>query len=95
MNEQRKVIYRRRNQILEGHDLRDEALEALMDAVENAVRASCVSDVADEWDLEGLVAGLTEFYPSRFTVEDLARSEVVDEIVDAVVAEATEHYEAR
>jgi preprotein translocase subunit SecA len=95
MNEQRKVIYRRRNQILEGHDLRDEALETLHDALEGVVRSHCVSDVPEEWDLEGLVAEVTEFYPTRFTVEDLAESEVVDEIVDAVVAEATEHYEAR
>ena len=29
MNEQRKVIYRRRQQILDGGDLRDEALEAI------------------------------------------------------------------
>src|SRR5829696_5850501 len=95
MNEQRKVIYRRRNQILEGHDLRDEALESLHDALEGVIRAHCVSDVPEEWDLEGLVGGLAEYYPTRFTVEDLARSEVVDEIVDAVVAEGREHYEAR
>ncbi|MCU1379961.1 MAG: secA, partial [Acidimicrobiales bacterium] len=95
MNEQRKVIYRRRNQILEGHDLRDEAIESLETALENTVRASCVSDVADEWDLEGLVAQLNEYYPTRFTVEDLARTDLVEEIVDAVTAEAIEHYEAR
>ena len=34
MNEQRKVIYKRRDQILDGADLRDEALEYLADAVD-------------------------------------------------------------
>jgi preprotein translocase subunit SecA len=95
MNEQRKVIYRRRNQILDGADLREEAIETLHDALEGVVRSHCVSDVPEEWDLEGLVAEVAEFFPSRFTVEDLSQSEVVDEIVDAVVAEAVEHYEAR
>jgi preprotein translocase subunit SecA len=95
MNEQRKVIYRRRNQILEGHDLRDEAIESLETALENTVRASCVSDAADEWDLEGLVAQLNEFYPTRFSVADLAQTDLVEEIVDAVQTEALEHYEAR
>jgi preprotein translocase subunit SecA len=95
MNEQRKVIYRRRNQILEGHDLRDEAIESLHTALENTVRAHCVSDVPEDWDLEGLVIALQEFYPTAFTVEDLARTEVVDEIVEGVVAEASEHYEQR
>src|SRR6266498_3029455 len=51
MNEQRKVIYRRRNQILEGHDLRDDAIEALEDALEATIRSACVSDVPEEWDL--------------------------------------------
>src|SRR3954462_2183322 len=44
MNEQRKVIYRRRNQILEGHDLRDEAIETLHAALEGVIRSHCVSD---------------------------------------------------
>jgi preprotein translocase subunit SecA len=95
MNEQRKVIYRRRNQILEGHDLRDEAIESLDNAVENAVRASCVSDVPEEWDLENLVAQLNELYPTRFTVADLERTDLVEEIIDATQAEARQHYEAR
>ena len=34
MNEQRKVIYKRRDQILDGADLRDEALEYLAEAVD-------------------------------------------------------------
>ena len=60
MNEQRKVIYRRRGQILDGADLRDEALEYLDDAVGAAVATYCVSDIAEEWDLEAL---LTEAKP--------------------------------
>jgi preprotein translocase subunit SecA len=95
MNEQRKVIYRRRNQILEGHDLRDEAIQSLMDAIENAVRNACVADVADEWDLDGLVASINELYPTRFTVEDLSRTDLVEEVVEALQAEGLEHYEAR
>jgi preprotein translocase subunit SecA len=95
MNEQRKVIYRRRNQILEGHDLREEAIESLQDAIETTIRSSCVSDVPEEWDLEGLVAQLKEFYDTKFTVEDLEKTDLVEEIVEAVTAEAVEQYEAR
>ncbi len=95
MNEQRKVIYRRRNQILEGHDLHDEALTSLRSALEGAVRTACLSQDPEEWDLEGLVAQLNEYYPTNFTVEDLSRTEVVDEIVESVVAEGVAHYEER
>src|SRR5690606_30741986 len=91
----RKVIYRRRNQILEGHDLRDEAIESLQNAVENTIRSSCVSDVPEEWDLEGLVAQLNEFYPTKFTVADLEKTDLVEEIVDAVTGEATAYYDER
>ena len=41
MNEQRKVIYQRRSQILDGTDLRSEALEHLEAAVAAAVAAHC------------------------------------------------------
>src|SRR6202158_1925849 len=44
MNEQRKVIYRRRDQILEGADLRAEAMEYLADAVDTTIDAHCVAD---------------------------------------------------
>jgi preprotein translocase subunit SecA len=95
MNEQRKVIYRRRNQILEGHDLRDEALDSLHSALEGVVRTACLSQDPEEWDLEALVTQLGEYYPTRFTVEDLAKTDAVDEIVESVVAEGLAHYEER
>ncbi|HWH34685.1 MAG TPA: preprotein translocase subunit SecA [Acidimicrobiales bacterium] len=95
MNEQRKVIYRRRNQILNGHDLRDEALDSLRRALEGVVRSACLSPEPEEWDLEGLVAQLNEFYPTRFSAEDLARTDDIEEIVASVVEEGVAQYEAR
>jgi preprotein translocase subunit SecA len=95
MNEQRKVIYRRRDQILEGHDLRDEALSALRDAVENTVRELCVSDTPEEWDIEALVAQLNELYPTSVQPDELAALDEVDDVVERVLPEAVAHYEAR
>src|ERR687891_651678 len=54
MNEQRKVVYQRRQQILDGGDLREEALEAIGAAVEHAVETWCPSDYPEEWDLDEL-----------------------------------------
>ena len=45
MNEQRKVIYRRRQQILDGGDLRDEAFEAINEAINRTVLANCARRV--------------------------------------------------
>ena len=58
MNEQRKVIYKRRDQILEGADLKEEALEYLADAVDSTIETHCVADFAEEWDLDGLLTEL-------------------------------------
>ncbi|HUF31582.1 MAG TPA: preprotein translocase subunit SecA [Acidimicrobiales bacterium] len=95
MNQQRKVIYRRRNQILEGQDLRDEALDSLRSAIEGVVRTACLAELPEEWDIEGLVTQLRELYETDFTVEDLSGTEDVDEIIAAVHTEAIGHYEDR
>ena len=65
MNEQRKVIYRRRQQILEGGDLRDEALEAIEATVERVVLANCPSEYPEEWDLDELEKQIQQVYPDR------------------------------
>ncbi|MEX2658331.1 MAG: preprotein translocase subunit SecA [Acidimicrobiales bacterium] len=95
MNSQRKVIYRRRNEILEGKDLRDEAVANLEAAVNSVVDATCVSDIPDEWDVEGLVAAVNELYPTELIVEDLAAKAEVSELKEIILAEALRHYEAR
>ena len=67
MNEQRKVIYRRRQQILEGGDLRDEAYEAIEATVERVVLANCTSEYPEEWDLDELEKQIQQVYPTSIT----------------------------
>ncbi len=67
MNEQRKIIYRRRQQILDGEDLREEAQEAIQRAVERLVARFCLGDYPEEWDIDELLAGLAEYFPSELT----------------------------
>ncbi len=95
MNEQRKVIYRRRDQILDGHDLRDEALEALADAVESTIGTFCVSDYSEEWDLEGLLAEIPQYWDTKLTKEELAALQSTDDLYQTLTTEGIEAYEAR
>src|SRR5256886_11657078 len=67
MNEQRKVIYRRRQQILDGGDLRDEAYEAITAAIERTVITHCADEFPEEWDLDELHVQMTTIYPTRIT----------------------------
>jgi preprotein translocase subunit SecA len=95
MNSQRKVIYRRRNEILAGKDLRDEAIANLEVAVSSVVDTTCVSDIPDEWDLESLTTAVNELYPTELDVDALAQLEEVSELKEAIGDEALRHYEAR
>ena len=95
MNEQRKVIYARRDQILDGEDLRSAAMEYLAEAVDALIATHCASVADDEWDLEGLNKELTLYFPNTITDDDLRRCGDTDEIYDLVMSQATEHYERR
>ncbi|MEY4339298.1 MAG: preprotein translocase SecA subunit, partial [Actinomycetota bacterium] len=95
MNEQRKVIYARRDQILEGADLKVAAMEYLSEAVDALIDTHCVSEAHDEWDLDGLVKELRTFWPNELAVDQLTKFEDADDIYDLVMADATKHYEQR
>ncbi len=95
MNEQRKVIYQRRDQILEGVDLKAGALEYLSEAVESLIEGHCVSEADDEWDLEGLAKELKTFWPTELDAAQLAQSRDTREMFETVVADASAYYERR
>jgi preprotein translocase subunit SecA len=84
MNEQRKVIYARRDQILEGTDLKSAAIETY-----------CASPAADEWDLDGLSKELRTFWPSTITEERLGGCRNTKEMAALIDEDATAHYERR
>ncbi len=95
MNEQRKVIYARRRQILDGEDLRAHTIEVASSAVESIVRANCPTDFNEDWDLDGLVRETKQYFPSAFTAEELAQAKRPDEIYESILAEALAYYEQR
>ena len=95
MNEQRKVIYQRRDQILEGMDLKTAAMDYLAEAVNSLLESYCVSASDDEWDLDGLAKELKTFWPNDITVEQLEDEKGTDAIYDLVMADASSFYEKR
>ncbi len=95
MNEQRKVIYRRRDQILEGEDLKSAAMEYLAEAVDSLIEAHCASAADDEWDLAGLEKELKSFWPTELTAAQLEAAGSTDKIYDLVMADASRHYAQR
>ncbi|HSL57466.1 MAG TPA: preprotein translocase subunit SecA [Acidimicrobiales bacterium] len=95
MNAQRKVIYRRRDQILAGENLRDEAMEALAEAVDTVIGTHCVAEFSEEWDLDGLLAEIGTYWPTELTVDQLREASSTDELYESFMAEAANRYEMR
>jgi preprotein translocase subunit SecA len=95
MNQQRKVIYARRAQIIEGDDLQEETVELLQMTLTEVVARSCPSDYPEEWDLPGLVAELTQYYPTKFVIEDFAEAATAGQVTESVITEALELYAER
>ncbi len=95
MNEQRKIIYQRRDQILEGLDLKAAAMVYLAEAVDSLIESHCVAEANDEWDLDGLARELVSFWPSSITTEQLSNSADTDEMYNIVMADASAYYVTR
>ncbi|HWW52268.1 MAG TPA: preprotein translocase subunit SecA [Acidimicrobiales bacterium] len=95
MNEQRKVIYARRMQIIEQADLREDTVNLLEAALDGVVDGHCPSDDEEDWDIDGLVADAAGYYPTQFTEGDLAEAVSPEQILESLVAEAIGYYEDR
>ncbi len=96
MNTQRRVIYAERRKILEGRDLRDDALEMVTDAIQATVSQYVSPEVfSEEWDLEAMLTALANIYPAQLRVADLEGADDPAEILDKVLEEAMAAYEEK
>ncbi|MGH8985794.1 MAG: preprotein translocase subunit SecA [Acidimicrobiia bacterium] len=95
MNEQRKVIYTRRQQILDGGDLREEALEAIAGAVQHSVDTWCPTDYPEEWDLDELHRQIQVTYPTKISRARLDDVQEREGLAALLTDDALEEYEAK
>tara|TARA_B100000809_G_scaffold131365_1_gene129140 strand:- start:171 stop:2852 length:2682 start_codon:yes stop_codon:yes gene_type:complete len=95
MNEQRKVIYARRAQILDGADLREESLGYVEAAIGHVVDQFCVEESASEWDLEALHAETSGYWPTELDVNEMAKIKDAATLEQVMVDDATRYFELR
>jgi preprotein translocase subunit SecA len=95
MNEQRKVIYARRLQVIDGGDLSEETVELLQEELTAAVLSACPSDYPEEWDIDQLLAEIQQFYPTAFSIDDLSQAGTQGQLIESIITEALEFYENR
>src|SRR4051794_24973283 len=85
MNEQRRVVYKYRREILEGRDISDVARDELEGVIERLVDEYTPGDELDDWDLPELEVQLRQIWPVSIEVgslrpEQLDREKLKDEL---------------
>jgi preprotein translocase subunit SecA len=95
LDSQRKVIYARRLQIIDGEDLEQRTEELIETMVEGVINSSLPGEYEEEWDLEGLLRELRLYYPTEFSPEDLEEAHSKMHIAESVLHEALEYYRGR
>ena len=97
LNKQREVVYAERRQVLEGHDLSDQARDWIAETLVETVDRFDDDDASPaDWDLDGLVSELGQLYPVSFTADDIRHDELSrEEILDRFEDDAMEQYDKR
>jgi preprotein translocase subunit SecA len=96
MNEQRRVVYKYRREILEGLDISETARDELEGVIERLVDEYTPGDILEEWDLGELETQLRLIWPVGIDVATLA-PETVDreQLKDALDDDAMSAYDDR
>ncbi|MBE2319285.1 preprotein translocase subunit SecA [Solirubrobacter sp. CPCC 204708] len=75
MNQQREVVYKYRDEVLEGRDMSEVAREQIEAVIGRLVDEYTPGDFVDDWDLEELWVQLEQIYHVDFGAEEIDRSQ--------------------
>jgi preprotein translocase subunit SecA len=96
MNEQRRVVYKYRREILEGRDISETARDEVEGVIERLVEEYTAGDLLEEWDLGELETQLRLIWPVAVDVGTLAPEQVDREkLKDALDDDAMKAYDER
>ncbi|MGZ5326246.1 MAG: preprotein translocase subunit SecA [Solirubrobacterales bacterium] len=96
MNEQRRIVYKYRREILEGRDMSDISRTELANTVERMFETYAPGDVAEEWDLGEFETQIRQLWPSQLELAGLSPETVDREALsEQVVADALAAYDRR
>ncbi|HIX78456.1 MAG TPA: preprotein translocase subunit SecA [Candidatus Corynebacterium faecipullorum] len=101
LNEQRKVVYATRHDILEASDIKDNIREMINDTVSAYVAGATATGYVEDWDLDELWNALESLYGPTMTHEELvdgteygSAGEIsAEQLRDALLADANSEYD--
>jgi preprotein translocase subunit SecA len=92
LDEQRKVIYERRREILEGENLKDFTEAAFGRVIDALVDEYLPTEYDDGWQLEELLEQVRSFWPTEFVVEDLQQAATRAQVAASLKVDVLEYY---
>jgi len=80
MNDQRKVVFEQRIELMEGESLSEEVAEMRHEVIDDLVSKHLPETAyAEQWDADGLKTGVREYLNLDLPIEEWAREEGIDE----------------
>jgi preprotein translocase subunit SecA len=96
MNEQRRIVYKYRDEILEGKDMGVVAREEIGNVIARTVAEFTPSDFIEDWDVDGLFTALEDIFPVELAAEDLTGDQTDrEQLVRTLHEDAIKLYDAR
>ena len=96
MNEQRRIVYEYRDEVLEGKDMGEQSREELGNVVRRLVDEHTPGDFIEEWDLDGLLVALRDIFPTQLSEQEVAERQLDrEELIEALTEEGVALYDAR
>ena len=96
MNEQRRVIYAYRNEVLEGKSISEEARQEVANVLDRTIAQYTPGDFMEDWDMDGLFTALGQFFPLDLADDDLnPETADRDSLTDSITEFAMGRYNAR
>lgn len=95
MDKQRKVIYAKRMQIIEGEDLKEYTEELLEKTIISLVQQACPREYKEEWDIHYLLTEVSQYYPTQFSPDELFEATGTAQLTDSLIAECLSYYHQR
>ena len=96
MNEQRRIVYKYRREILEGRDMSEVARDEMEGVIERLVDEYTPGDELDEWDMPEMETQLRQIWPLSVDVASMSPEQVDREkLKDALDDDAMSAYDER
>lgn len=96
MNQQREIIYKQRDEVLESENLRGVVENMLKSVIERIVRMHTSEEIPEDWDLQAIADYMNAnfFHPGFITEQDIYGKDP-EEIVDFLYEKAIEKYDEK